>query len=78
MSKSPEDTKSSDVELHILIAELNFGCRILLHAILDERKLKFKEAKDKIKIIERQLDCFFFLFWLPDESKLRVELMCSL
>jgi hypothetical protein len=52
MPKPDEIGKSADVELHILKAQLDFGSRKCLYALLDERKLKFKESPDKIMITD--------------------------
>lgn len=52
MPKKAEVIESKDVQLHILTAQLNFGSRKCLYALLDERRWKFKEESDKIVIIE--------------------------
>ncbi len=52
MPKNAEGIQSKDVQLHISTAELNFGSRECLYALMDERKWKFKEEPDKIVIIE--------------------------
>jgi hypothetical protein len=50
--KNAEGIESKDVQLHISTAELNFGSRECLYALMDERRWKFKEEPDKIVIIE--------------------------
>jgi hypothetical protein len=52
MPKGADGIQSKDVQLHIKTAELNFGSRECLYALMDERKWKFKEEPDKIVIVE--------------------------
>ena len=52
MPKGSEGIESKNAQLHIQTARLNFGSRECLYALMDERKLKFKEEPDKIVIVE--------------------------
>ncbi len=51
MPKDHGGIKSKGNQLHVK-AQLNFGSRLCLYAVLDEDRLKFKEKPDKIVIIE--------------------------
>lgn len=52
MPKDSEGIQSKNAQLHIQTAQLNFGSRECLYALLDERKWKFREEPDKIVIVE--------------------------
>ncbi len=52
MPKNAEGIESMDVQLYIAAAQLNFGSRECLYALIDERKWKFKEEPDRIVTIE--------------------------
>jgi hypothetical protein len=52
MPKGSDGIQSKDVQLHIQTAQLNFGSRECLYALMDERKWKFTEEPDKIVIVE--------------------------
>ncbi len=54
MPKDAAGVLPNDVQLHIEKAQLNFGSRQCLHALMDERKWKFREEPDKIIITEPQ------------------------
>lgn len=50
MPQNAEGIPSSGDQLHVK-AELNFGSRLCLYAIMDEENLKFKETPEKVIII---------------------------
>lgn len=50
MPQNAEGIPSSGDQLHVK-AELNFGSRLCLYALMDEYKLKVRETPEKIVII---------------------------
>ncbi len=52
MPKDAEGIESKDVQLHIIMADLDFGSRECLYALVDEKRWKFREENDRIVILE--------------------------
>ncbi len=50
MPQNSEGIASTGDQLHVK-AELNFGSRLCLYAIMDEENLKFKETPEKVVIV---------------------------